>query len=607
MPPKIDDDTFKLLREDAFGGACSLPVIDAAFKANQLLNIGSDFYPEQKGFDLPALDESGSKILIDNCGIYISRTDKDSSEWIEIGVDQLNKADATYKLQNRLPIALLQDRSGTGRCSVAILDPQNPSTEQWVNSIIACKNDEAKPFDYDDGEIQYTAQLVAVLKNLIVNNFQEADIKEFIKEFKVLELSQLNLIVERDVEKENELQTEQQVVIDDPETYLYMKLTNYLGKMAVGDSITLQEQINESHTLTSSHILRTLLSKSETGGQINWQILFGLPNNIKGIREILPTVVLSETDGKDQPLFINTDPNGNGELNSDQSTEIREIAKIEGYREIFSLPEGIPNPDIFINSMNGEAYDFILPNNINDAARQLANYIASIHVDGVINHKNVAKLEITIHNFKNKFENQIDILDIGKIVLPRVGEQDYRTFMSVASGIKADITAPGWIVLWNSEDCFGVIVRNAQQAFYGSKNLKNCQVINSTYAFIESKDIEDCYVEGASDAFYNCKNIKGSIAKDCKTAYLNSIFIEDSKALSCDKAFSISYRKYLELKKGMEIFSDCEAINCGNSYFVDDVKKSITRRFRRDFVKNSIWVPYDLNKTRRAKMIGKKP
>lgn len=213
---------------------------------------------------------------------------------------------------------------------------------------------------------------------------------------------------------------------------------------------------------------------------------------------------------------------------------------------------------------------------------------------------NVRTVEQAIADFQSTFASQLEILDLGKITLPPMpayyrGNDGFRqSFLLRFSGLKAEITAPGWHVLTESSDCVGVRVNSAKEAFIMASNLQNCEVFGAEYAFQDTNRLVDCKAEEVAFAFSSAKNVTGALAKNCKRAFHGSAQIRESKAYDCDSAF-------YELGFGVD---NCVAERCDNAFkFISKIGQ---RRKRKEQITNSFWISKRNGKKRLFPNIGRK-
>ena len=590
---EIDEQRLGLLREQAFGGVCSMRVVDVAYRANELIGESTDYLVKVNG--LVASGENGEEVETPGVIYLKKRPDQEGDGYIELGVI-LDGFEVT------LSVAQLKDRTAQGQCSVAILKPNSQEVDNWARSIIACTKDEEQPFDFnDEGEIQYASHMLDVLNDFLAEPIKKENQQELIKKFRINELTKLNVIIAT-----NDALEELDPFSQGREAFMRQKLIAKLAEMAVGEQVELYESVQDNGSLSTSHVINIFLRKTENAGIISSDIGFGKPDRIVGTQTLIPEIIvpINNEEAGQQP-FVGVGENGS--LGDEQAELIKTLASAEGYREVFKLPKprlgkklSDFNFSLEIDFNNKRIHKlFNYPEDIESSAQILADFIANMPKE-YDERYNVRTVEKAIADFQSKFASQLEILDLGKITLPptpaycRDTDGPPQGFLRRFSGLKAEITAPGWYVLTESFDCVGVRVNFAKEAFTMARNLQNCEVFGAEYAFPATNGLVDCKAEEVVYAFSSAKNITGALAKNCERAFHKSAQIRESKAYDCDSAF-------FEVGFGV---NNCVAERCDHAFkfYYEESQKW----HRRNKITNSLWISKRNGKKRLFPNIGRK-
>ncbi len=560
---EVDSKRLNFLREEAFGGVCSMRVIDAAYQAEQMLGDQEELLFADRALRLHVNDQNSNEIEVE-AHIYLKNVSNNDDNWMELGVTDSN--------QFRLPVVSLHDRSRSGQCSVAVLEPNSEDIQQWANSIVSSKNDEQKPLELnpDTGEVVYTATVVDAINDFLhaSDNFELRN--NMIEKLNVSRLTRSSIFINTSEDIDDCLE-----IPPTTEQYLRPILISKLGKMSVGSTFLLDKSYESNGRLSTSYSIETILTKTNQTALLDQIVVFGNQDRTVATTPYLPTISLSTGEShEDKKHFINTESD-NGELSEDQAKLIETLARQEGYRKIFKLPKSNISPGTkesrnLARKSEDELIKEFMVLDFEGCAQKLSDLIAIIPSNegsglSLLRHPSI--LNNCIRWFQLEYAEQVDLLDLGKVYLPPIdndNNQIYELF-SDAEDIKVDLTAPGLRVFRGASNCSGVIVRGAHSAFTNADNLSNCKVIGTKIAF---------------------RNVSRS---------------NNLNAYDCDDAFSAD-SKYFDVN-----MSNCLAEKCDNAFRVWNSAYSryqgrIADKIYRQHITNSKWISTSKSKRRRKKI-----
>ena len=561
----IDLAIVETVREEAFGGKCSVNVINTAGVAQELLSdekaengvrrkllapivdftvpIGGLVDSDDLDEDSRAIEDMEQREGTLSLAPILEQYNGDGDDWIRIGLTQPGGNQKLY-------FASIKLNDPKHKCSVILFEPEDEHDTAWAQNIVATTDDEQGVLTSIEGDFRYNLDAVVAVYDLLHQNNKES----FLRTVEALKLESLvyarmhapQLATEEQNEREGKLEFLQRILAD------------RIGSVSVGEQVELFRrtgEISDTHTrgVASRFILLCCLERTEHNrGAISWPLLFGQDAESALARtEYFPTTYV-ETGGSSRLI---TD---SGEVITQPDGSLEQLAKGLGYRDVTVIPEPAAAGERVYASFDKQAIGNIFPNDFETAKQMLADTMADLAEKG-----KVTKFTKLVTLFQRQFRDELDLLDIGHIKFLSLWDAEVSFdekklgVLFGVSNIAGRISAPGWSVLQRAAHCEDVVIESSSSAFTGATHIRRCSVNSTDDAFMESSNVQDCAVQFADQAFTRASYVSGCIATNCGNAFAISgspvssyaitkksdpslpPLLEGNRAINCRTAFEI--------------------------------------------------------------------